>query len=62
MLLLISHRYPRLGAVLSATSSVVFLALGLATHHQLLVMISAAGIALSAAQFTVRHRRAAQAR
>ena len=62
MLLLISHRYPRLGAVLSAISSVVFLALGVTTHHQLLVTISVAGIALSAVQFTVRHRRAAQAR
>lgn len=59
MLLLISHRYPRLGAVLSALSSVVFLAIGVETHHTLLVAMSITGIALSAFQLTVRHRRAA---
>jgi hypothetical protein len=41
MLLLINHRYPVLGSVLSALSSVVF---------------SVAGIALSVVQFTYRRR------
>jgi hypothetical protein len=59
MLLLINHRYPRLGAVLSALSSVVFLVIGMQTHHSWLVAMSAFGIALSALQFTVRYRRAA---
>jgi hypothetical protein len=59
MLLLINHRYPRLGAVLSALSSVVFLVIGIQTHHTWLVAMSVFGIALSALQFTVRYRRAA---
>ena len=33
MLLLINHRYPVLGSVLSALSSAVFIAIGLHTHH-----------------------------
>jgi hypothetical protein len=59
MLLLISHRYPRLGAMLSALSSVVFLIIGIASGHTWLIEFSAAGIALSAAQLVVRNRRAA---
>jgi len=62
MLLLISHRYPRLGAVLSALTSVVFLLIGLDTHHTFLIAMSVAGIALSGYQLTVRHHRATQAR
>ena len=56
MLLLINHRYPVLGSVLSALSSAVFIAIGLHTHHSGLVIFSAAGIALSAVQFTYRRR------
>jgi hypothetical protein len=59
MLLLISHRYPQLGAILSALSSVVFLAIGVETHHTLLVAMSIAGIALSTVQLVARHRRTA---
>jgi hypothetical protein len=59
MLLLINHRCPRLGAILSALSSVVFLLIGLEDHRTWLIAMSAAGIALSALQFTVRYRRAA---
>jgi hypothetical protein len=59
MLLLINHRYPRLGAVLSALSSVIFLLIGLDTHHTWLIAMSVFGIALSAVQFSVRYRRAA---
>ncbi|MFY9927571.1 MAG: hypothetical protein WAK82_06165 [Streptosporangiaceae bacterium] len=58
MLLLISHSYPRLGAVLSALSSVVFLIIGVGTGHTWLIEFSAAGIALSVLQFVVRNRRA----
>jgi uncharacterized membrane protein len=56
MLLLINHRYPVLGSVLSALSSVVFIAIGLHTHHSGLVIFSVAGIALSVVQFTYRRR------
>jgi hypothetical protein len=59
MLLVINHYYPRLGAVLSALSSVVFLAIGVTTGHSWMVVMSAFGIALSTFQFVVRHRRAA---
>jgi uncharacterized membrane protein len=56
MLLLINHRYPILGSVLSALSSVVFIAIGVHTHHSGLVIFSAVGIALSIVQFTYRRR------
>jgi hypothetical protein len=56
MLLLISHRYPVLGSVLSALSSVVFIAIGIHTHNISFVAFSALGIALSAVQFTHRRR------
>ena len=56
MLFLISHRYPVLGAVLSAISNVVFLALGLAEHSTLLIVMSAPFLALSAVQFAHRRR------
>jgi hypothetical protein len=58
MLLVINHYFPRLGAVLSALSSVVFLAIGVETHESWMILMSAFGIALSALQFTVRNRRA----
>jgi uncharacterized membrane protein len=56
MLFLIRHRYPVLGAVLSAISNVVFLALGLAEHSTLLIVMSAPFLALSIVQFA-HHRR-----
>ena len=56
MLFLIRHRYPVLGAVLSAISNVVFLALGLAEHSTLLIVMSAPFLALSIVQFTYRRR------
>jgi uncharacterized membrane protein len=58
MLFLIRHRYPLLGAVLSAISNVVFLALGLAEHSTLLIVMSAPFLALSIVQFTHRRRHA----
>jgi hypothetical protein len=56
MLLLINHRYPVLGSVLSALSSVVFIVIGLHTHNFSFVVFSAVGIALSVVQFTYRRR------
>ena len=56
MLFLISHRYPVLGAVLSAISNIVFLALGLAEHSAFLIVMSAPFLALSIVQFTYRRR------
>ena len=56
MLFLINRRYPVLGAVLSAISNVVFLALGLAEHSTLLIVMSAPFLALSIVQFTYRRR------
>jgi hypothetical protein len=46
MLLLINHRYPRLGAVLSAASGVAFLALGVAEHSMFMIVFSALSLAL----------------
>jgi uncharacterized membrane protein len=57
MLFLINHRYPVLGAVLSALSNIVFLALGLAEHSALLIVMSAPFLALSVVQFVYRRRR-----
>jgi uncharacterized membrane protein len=56
MLFLVKHRYPVLGAVLSALSNVVFLALGIAEHSTLLIVMSAPFLALSIVQFTYRRR------
>ena len=56
MLFLINRRYPVLGAVLSAISNVVFLALGLVEHSRLLIVMSALFLALSVVQFTHRRR------
>jgi uncharacterized membrane protein len=61
MLLLINHRYPILGSILSALSSVVFIVIGLHTHHTGLVIFSVAGIALSVVQFTYRRHHTAAA-
>ena len=61
MLLLINHRYPVLGSVLSALSSVLFIAIGIHTHHSGLIIFSMAGIAPSVMQFTYRRRRGAAA-
>ena len=57
MLFLIKNRYPVLGAVLSAISNIVFLALGVAEHSTLLIVMSAPFLALSVVQFTYRRRR-----
>jgi hypothetical protein len=46
MLFLINHRYPRLGAVLSVLSSVVFIALGVAEHSMFMIVSSAVFLAL----------------
>lgn len=63
MLFLINRRYPVLGAVLSAISNVVFLALGLAEHSTLLIAMSALFLALSVVQFAHRRQHStAQAR
>ncbi|MGD0607885.1 MAG: hypothetical protein ABSA53_30400 [Streptosporangiaceae bacterium] len=57
MLFVINHRYPVLGAVLSALANVVFLALGLVDHSTLLIVMSAPFLALSVVQFVYRRRR-----
>jgi uncharacterized membrane protein len=62
MLFLINHRYPVLGSVLSAISNIVFLALGIAEHSALLIVMSAPFLALSIVQFTYRRRHTPQAR
>jgi hypothetical protein len=46
MLLLINHRYPRLGAVLSVLSSVALIALGIAEHSMFMIVSSALFLAL----------------
>ena len=56
MLLLISHRYPRLGAVLSVLSSLVFIALGVAGHSMLMIVSSAAFLALPLVKKAYRRR------
>ena len=60
MLFLIKNRYPVLGAVLSALSNVVFLALGIAEHSTFMILMSAPFLALSIAQFTYRRRHPTQ--
>ena len=46
MLLLINHRYPRLGTVLSVLSSLVFIALGVTEHSSFMIVFSALSLAL----------------
>jgi hypothetical protein len=62
MLLLINHRYPRLGAVLSVLSSVAFIALGVAHHSMLMIVFSAAWLALPLFKTVAKRRGAFQAR
>jgi hypothetical protein len=50
MLFLINHRYPRLGAVLSVVSSVVFVAIGVAEHSAFMIASSAVWLALPLAR------------
>jgi hypothetical protein len=61
MLLLINHRYPRLGAVLSVLSSVAFIAVGVAEHSMFMIVSSAVFLALPIVKTCKRHG-AAQAR
>ena len=62
MLLLISHRYPRLGAVLSVLSSVVFIAIGVAEHSMFMIVSSAAFLALPLVKTVAKRHGSAQAR
>ncbi len=56
MLLLIGHRYPRLGAVLSILSSLAFVAVGVAGHSMFLIVSSAAFLALPLVKAAGQHR------
>jgi|GEM_PF-5332923 len=62
MLLLINHRYPRLGAVLSVLSSVAFIAYGVAHHSVFMVVCSAAFLALPLVKTVAKRHAGAQAR
>jgi len=62
MLLLINHRYPRLGAVLSVLSSVAFIALGVAHHSMFMIVTSAAFLALPLVKTVAKRRGTPQAR
>lgn len=62
MLFLIKHRYPVLGAILSALSNIPFLVLGIMEHSTLLILFSAPFLALSVVQFTYRRRHHGQVR
>jgi hypothetical protein len=46
MLLVINHRYPRAGAVLSLLSSLAFIAVGIRDHSMLMIVSSAVFLAL----------------
>jgi hypothetical protein len=61
MLLLINHRYPRLGAILSALSSVAFITLGVAEHSMFLIVSSAAFLALPIVKTVYKRRGTPQA-
>jgi len=56
MLFLISHRYPRLGSVLSVASSVAFIAWGLAEHSTFMIVSSALFLVLPLAQGAAKRR------
>jgi hypothetical protein len=58
MILAISHRYPRLGAILSVISNIAYLAYGVAIANRFLVITGIGWLALSIVQTVVRHRRA----
>jgi hypothetical protein len=60
MLFLIKNRYPVLGAILSALSNVVFLALGIVDHSTFMILMSAPFLALSVVQFMYRRQHPAQ--
>lgn len=60
MLFLIKNRYPVLGAVLSALSNVVFLALGIADHSTFMILMSAPFLALAVVQFLYRRQHPTQ--
>ena len=62
MLLLINHRYPRLGAVLGVISSVAFIALGVAEHSTFMIAFSAVSLALPLVKTACKRRGAPQAR
>jgi hypothetical protein len=62
MLLLINHRYPRLGAVLGVISSVVFIALGIAEHSKFMIAFSLASLALPLLKTARKRHGAPQAR
>jgi hypothetical protein len=62
MLLLINHRYPTLGAVLSVLSSVAFIALGVAEHSAFLIVSSALFLAVPIVKTACKRRAAPQAR
>jgi hypothetical protein len=62
MLLLINHRYPRLGAVLSVLSSVAFIALGVAHHSQMMIAFSAVSLALPLVKTVAKRHGVRQAR
>jgi hypothetical protein len=61
-LLLINHRYPVPGAILGALSNLAFIALGIAWHSELMIVASAAFLALSIVQIAYRRRRTPQVR
>jgi len=62
MLLLINHRYPRLGTVLSVLSSVAFIAVGVRDHSMFLIVSSAAFLALPLIKTVGKRHASAQAR
>jgi hypothetical protein len=62
MLLLINRRYPRLGAVLSAASSVAFIAVGVAEHSMFMIVSSALFLALPLVKSAYKRHGAPQAR
>jgi hypothetical protein len=62
MLLLINHRYPRLGAVLGVISSVAFIALGVAEHSKFMIAFSLASLALPLVKTAHKRHGAPQAR
>jgi hypothetical protein len=62
MLLLINHRYPRLGAVLGVISSVAFIALGVAEHSKSMIAFSAVSLALPLVKTACKRHGTSQAR
>jgi hypothetical protein len=54
MLLLINHRYPALGAVLSVIAALTFIVIGVATSRSMFVVMGAISLILSVARTTQR--------